>query len=41
MMRAYQKNAGTGLQGLPLVKFRAIGAIKRNMMVMMVVNTEF
>lgn len=41
MMRAYQKNTGTGLQGLPLVKLRAVGAIKRKMLVMMVVNTEF
>lgn len=41
MMRAYQKNRGTGLQGLPLVRFGAIGAVKKNMTVMMVINTEF
>lgn len=41
MMRMYEKNIGTALQGLLLVKFGAVGAIKRKMVVMMVLNTEF
>lgn len=41
MMRAYQKNTGAGFKELPLVKFRAIEAIKVIMMVVIVINTGF
>lgn len=41
MRRTYDKNTGAGVQGLPLVKFLSIRAIKMKMIGMMVVNTEF
>lgn len=38
MMKANQKNVGAALKGHPVVRFRAIEAIK---IIMMVINTGF